>query len=276
MEIFDPQHNPEHRHEGCEFRVDWYMPSRNPLEQAYQRIAPTNTDARPKSLSAVIVSVGHGKQLEFTLPHNLPLLYQLVVVTTSDDQKTRDVVIEWKTKMNSKLDLIISDRCYNGDRSVNKAAMLNDGIKASERPDWIIFTDANCFLSERLPSLMRDFVLNPGCFYYTGRHDINESNLDRWKGGKYFRYAPKVGDSPLPSGYFQLWNRRALAIRDKWPAVCSEQLGGAEGVDTNFVRQWDPSKVILLSEIPVMRIEHAKTFGQQLDPRRTSYRAATT
>jgi hypothetical protein len=265
FEMFDPTNNPAHG-QGKAWDTEFYVEDRE--QQAYLRLPLSNRDLYPRSLSAVIVCVGYARQLAITLPHNLPLVDQMVIVTTSDDLATQEVVKSWEC---SKLKLIISDRCYDNDASFNKGSLLNDAMAAIDRPDWIVSTDADCFLNERLPSMMQDAVLNPGVLYFTDRADLREQDIPRWKAGTFFRKAPPSGITPAASGYFQLFNRRALAIRDKWPNVNSEAFCSAGGVDTYFLHQWisedengkfDFGKVIYLPEIPIQHIEHSKTYGQ--------------
>lgn len=251
---------------------------------------PLYVPPKPRSLTAVVVCVGYARQLALTIPHNFPLVDQVVIATTSDDSETMAVVKSFG-HWDSKIKLVISDRCYDNDASLNKGAMLNDACRAIDNPDWILLTDADVFLNERIPSLMRDFVLNPGVLYFTARHDIAEKDIPRWKAGKYYRQAPPSGLSPAASGYFTLFNRRALAIRDKWPNVNSEAFCSAGGVDTYFLHQWitekndvdqmksvtlddkhmnqfDLSKVIYLPEIPIQHIEHSQHFGQNWNGKR--------
>lgn len=210
-------------------------------------------------LTAVLVCVGYSEQLAYTLPHNKKLCDQIVVVTTTDDIETQRIV-----KLNG-CTLALSDSCYEGNASFNKGRMLNAGCRFVRGSDWVVFTDADVFLDWRLRSLIKDTVMNPGCFYYTNRLDLKRHDVPKYLArDKFFRFAPPSGKNDEPSGYFQLWNRNASAIRQKWPNVCSERFPSAGGVDCHFFQQWDvKTKMIGLPECPVIHIEHSQSWGQQ-------------
>src|SRR5207253_301479 len=139
--------------------------------------------------------------------------------------------------------LVVSDRCYENDDAFNKGKMLNDGLKAIDRPDWIIFTDADIYLSKKLPEYLKTHALNPGVLYGTARYDLDQSNL-------------RDATCNEPNGYFQLFNRRALALRERWPAAMSENFCSAGGIDSWFMQQFPPDKRVQIPELAVRHIPH--------------------
>ena len=260
VEIYDPQNIPEQQENGREYRIDWYM--RDPAAgELLRRVGPSNRDTFARSTTAVMVSVGYGPELEFTLPHNLGLVDHVVVVTTPEDVVTQAVCSQYPT-----VTVIASERCYANQCAFNKGALMNDALMGAQqlwKLDWVIFTDADVLLHPRLPSLMNGWTLNPGVLYYTKRKDILREDVAAWRAGEFVRFAPPSGHNHEASGYFQLFNRLAQATRDRWPAPLSEMFPSAGGVDWHWQAQWPVAKKIYLPEIEVTHLVHSATFGQR-------------
>lgn len=204
-----------------------------------RRVGIGHPSTRPRKLSGVLVSVNYGRQLAETLPRNIGLFDQLVVVTTAEDVATQQLAKQHGAT------LVISNRCYEDDHSFNKGRMLNDGIAALDDPDWVIFTDADITLNPHTRDFLFGHSLNPGCLYFTGRRDrapvenqLGEVNMQ-------------------PNGYFQLFNPRALAIRDKWPKPMCEEFCSAGSIDSWFWQQWPVEKVVLIPELGVEHLSSA-------------------
>jgi hypothetical protein len=200
-----------------------------------RRVGVGNTTAFPKRLSGVLVSVGYGKLLAQTLPHNVPQFDELIVVTTAEDLESQDIAIRCGAK------LVLSNRCYDDDHAFNKGRMLNDALASLSDPDWVLLTDADIFLNTGLRAFILNHALNPGCMYYTARHDRS-----------------KVANQPdsvnmEPNGYFQLFHPRAQTIRGRWPRPMCEEFCSAGSIDSWFWQQWAANKLI---PIPDLKVEH--------------------
>jgi hypothetical protein len=208
-----------------------------------RRVGIGHSSTKPKKLSGVLVCVGYSHQLSQTLPKNVGLFDELVVVTTAEDLPTQALVKEHGAS------LVISNRCFDDDHSFNKGRMLNDGLAALKDPDWVILTDADITLNPQTRDFLFSHSLNPGCLYFTGRHD----------------HAPVANQSDAvnmePNGYFQLFHPRALAIRGHWPKPVSEEFCSAGSVDTWFCQQWPLDKMV---PIPELCVEHeaSRSLGQ--------------
>jgi hypothetical protein len=208
-----------------------------------RRVGIGHRSTKPSKLSGVVVCVNFSGQLAETLPRNIGLFDQFVVVTTSDDQATQDVA---KTH---GADLVISDRCYDNDHSFNKGRMLNDGLATLKNPDWVIMTDADIVLNPNTREFVMSHSLNPGCLHFTKRHD---------RGGA----ASPFGQANMaPCGYFQLFNPKAKAIRGHWPKPLGENFCSAGGVDDLFWQQWPRDKLVFLPDLEVEHIPDGG-FGQ--------------
>lgn len=198
-----------------------------------RRVGIGNSSTRPKKLSCVLVSVGYGEQLAETLPKNIALFDELVVVTSSEDVKSQTLAKQHGAT------LVVSDRCFDDDHSFNKGRMLNDGLAALKDPDWVVLTDADIFLNPNTRDIVMGHSWNPGCLYFTGRHDRT----------------PVAGQADSvnlePNGYFQLFHPRAKAIRARWPKPVCEEFCSAGGVDSWFYQQWPVHNLVGVVELGV-------------------------
>ena len=70
-----------------------------------------------------------------------------------------------------------------------------------------------------------------------------------------------TGINAEPNGYFQLFNRRALAIRDRGPAVMSEAFCSAGSIDSWFLQRYPGDKQIVIPELAVVHIQHEQSAG---------------
>lgn len=198
-----------------------------------RRVGVGNHSILPRRLSGVVVSVGYGDVLAKTLPENLHQFDEFVVVTTHADTQTQEVVRRHGAK------LVLSDRCYDDDHCFNKGRMLNDGFAALDRPDWVVFTDADVFLNPGLRAYVMNHALNPGCLYYTSRRERGEvMHQPAWMNAQ-------------PNGYFQLFNPRARAIRGRGPQLICEEFCSAGSVDSWFAQQWQKDWHVAVPELEI-------------------------
>ena len=123
--------------------------------------------------------------------------------------------------------------------------MLNDGLAALKDPDWVILTDADITLNPQTREHVFAHSFNPGCLYFTARQDRSPVENQ------------PVSVNREPNGYFQMFNHRALAIRERWPRPMSEEFCSAGSIDSWFWQQWPRSKVIFVPEISVEHIASA-------------------
>jgi len=228
--------------------------SEDPVGDAGRRVGIGHRSIKPRKLTCVLTSVGYGDDLAQTLPHNMVEFDEIIVVTTHEDVRTQAVA-----KAHGAT-LVLSDRCFDDDHAFNKGKMLNDGLKAVEDPDWIVFTDADIIMQPGFRDIVMAHAWNPGCLYFTRRLDD---------------HAVEGKDAAVdfePNGYFQLFNARALAIRDNWPSIVSENFCSAGSVDSWFYQQWPREGLFGISDIPVRHIASAHLGenwnGRQQRPRK--------
>ena len=99
-------------------------------------------------IEAVIVCVGYGDFLAATLPENLPLLDDLVVVTSPDDEETRAVC-----RKHSVHHVLSED--HRRDGPFNKARMIQRGFDQIGAQDWILHLDADIVLPRKFRKIPR-------------------------------------------------------------------------------------------------------------------------
>ncbi len=215
------------------------------------RVGEANDSIKPHKLALAIVCVGRAEFLALTLPHNAKMFDEVMVVTDSEDMETRQFVSDFAVDGNRHVHGVPVPAF--GDHAFNRGALLNKGLELLTNPDWIVGTDCDIFLNPCTGDFLRSHALNPGCLYYTKRFDIRIPGLSPEE--------PPDLDYPQhmlkePNGYFQLFNRKALAIRDKWPNVMSEAFCSAAGVDTHFNQQYRHDKQVFVPDLEVAHIYH--------------------
>lgn len=201
-----------------------------------RRVGIGNRSTKPHKLSGVVVSVGYGERLAATLPSNIRLFDEFVVVTSPEDSFTQQIARELGAT------LVLSNRCFDDEHSFNKGRMLNEGLAALKDPDWVILTDADITLNPNTRDYVMENSFNPGCIYFTARQDLS----------------PVPGQQPSvnmePNGYFQMFNPKAISIREHWPRPVCEEFCSAGSVDSWFWQQWPKEKVIFVPDLMVQHI----------------------
>jgi hypothetical protein len=122
-------------------------------------------------------------------------------------------------------------------------------LAALAEPDWILLTDADISLNPRTRAVIGSMDLDLESLYFTRRRDR----------------AP-VAHQPdtinmEPNGYFQLFNRQAAPVREKWPRPMCEAFCSAGGVDSWFFQQWQRDHVHPIPEIGVQHLSSSH-FGE--------------
>jgi hypothetical protein len=202
------------------------------------RVGPDNKSIRPHKVSCVVACVGRGHHLGQVIRHNREQVDELIVVTDADDWLTADIAGAAGTRV------VISQRWREDDAAFNKGKMLNDGLAAIKNPDWVLLTDADVKLPATLADYLRTHSLNPGVLYGVHRREPGQSPME-------------VTVNAQMNGFFQLFNRRCLKLRDAWPAVLSENFCSAGGIDSWFMQQFKRQEMLPLS---VTHLPHGQ-FG---------------
>jgi hypothetical protein len=216
------------------------------------RVSNTNKHVYGKRVAAVVTCVGRAEQLRQTLLWNVGQVDKVYVVTTSTDDATRRLVLG-----HPDAELVVSDRCFEGGDAFNKGKLINDGLRAVHAPDWVVLTDADVLLNRDLKAFLATHALNPGVLYGATRFDVQPGDVVDWLAGRPVNLAFAGKANAEPNGYFQMFNRRASAVRDRWPAVMAETFCSAGGIDTWFLQQFAGGKRHVIPGVPVTHIAHA-------------------
>jgi hypothetical protein len=219
------------------------------------RVGPENRSMFPKKLTLVVVCVGREEQFAKTINRNIKLVDEMVVVTTPDDP-----LLKWIPRAHPKIRVVTSSRCYENNDAFNKGKMLNDGIAAIDKPDWILLSDADVFLNPDTLKYIKSHALNPGVLYGAPRVDLQtEAEVKLYQKLGMMPARPQHPlDEHVANGYFQLFHPRAFAIRDKFPKALSENFCSAGGVDSCFMQQWPREKLCVIPELAVAHIRHGE------------------
>lgn len=253
IELYDPAKHAEQR--SIDRKDNYVAPSGI-------RVSNSNPYVYGKRTALVVTCVGRAADLARTLPRNAGLVDQVVVVTDARDTETRELV--WAMKdLYPHVNFLDADP-HVGDAAFNKGALLNAALAAVRSPDWILLSDADVFLNPRLKPFLATHALNPGVLHGVPRYDVGPENrptllnaLDGQQLPVPILPQPGNGVNAQPNGYFQLFNRRASAIRDRWPNVFPETFCSAGGVDSWLMQQFDRAKVVMV-DMPVFHVAHGE------------------
>jgi hypothetical protein len=234
-------------------------------------------------LEAITVCVGYGDFLKETLPFNLPLVDELVVVTSEDDEETRAVCRKHNLRH------VMSDDHKRGGK-FNKARLINRVLDSIGGQDWILHVDADIVLPSQLRNMLEWAHLDTSCIYGADRQRV--VGWDKWTAlkkhlGAWNNHLHEMGhwfhpEYPMmsrlvssvhgytPIGAFQLFHGSQI-IQDayhvrKYPI----EHGDAARTDIQFSLQWDRRKRILLPEVVCLHLE------SQVSPRGANWNGRTT
>lgn len=221
-------------------------------------------------IEAVTICVGYGDFLAATLPENLPLLDDLVVVTSPDDDETRTVC-----RRHNVHHVLSEDHRRGG--PFNKARLINRAFDQIGGRDWILHLDADIVLPRQFRRLLDWSHLDERCIYGADRQRIVgweewkafKRSVDRWDNhthemGHWFH--PKYpmmsrlvssmhGYTPI--GAFQLFHGTALIDRNYHVRRYPTEHGDAARTDMQFSLQWDRRHRVLLPEVVLLHLESA-------------------
>jgi Glycosyltransferase like family 2 len=221
-------------------------------------------------IEGVTVSVGHGDFLAETLPINLALVDEMVVLTSPDDAETREVC-----RRHSVHCVVSEDHKRGGE--FNKARLIQRGFDQISRSDWVLHIDADCVLPRRFRDLLSWSDLDTRGIY--GFDRCNVTGWDAWqaikqKGGwdnhgyeNLLRFQPDatVGarwvsklHGYVPIGFSQLYFGPESIFRGTHAKRYPYHHGDAARSDVQFALCWDRKHRHLLPEVIVLHLESEK------------------
>jgi hypothetical protein len=220
-------------------------------------------------IEAVTVCAGYGDFLEETLPRNQHLVDDLVVVTTPDDERTREVC-----RRHSVHCILSEEHRRGGD--FNKGRLIQRAFDQIGREDWVLHLDADIVLPRQFRSLVDWAHLDEKCIY--GADRVNVVGWDAWQkvknaawhGHQYENLVSYPKDSEfavrwasklhgyVPIGFFQLFHGSAMIWRGSHIRRYPYHHGDAARSDVQFALQWDRRHRQLLPEVVVLHLESQK------------------
>jgi hypothetical protein len=219
-------------------------------------------------IEAITVCVGYGDFLAVTLAENLPLVDDLVVVTTESDTETRAVCRKHSVHH------ILSDEHERGG-PFNKGRMINRALDQIGAQDWILHLDADIVLPRKFRQLVDWAHLDERKIY--GADRCNVVGWDKWQRlkqyagawdnhahecGHWFHPELQVGSrwvsklhGYVPIGFFQLFHGSDTVRGGYHQKPYRHGHGDAARSDVQFALQWDRRQRAVLPEVIVLHLE---------------------
>ena len=234
-------------------------------------------------IEVVTVCVGYGDFLAATLPENLALVDNLVVVTSPDDTETRSVCRKHSVHH------VLSDD-HRRDGPFNKARMIQRGFDQIGAHDWILHLDADIVLPRKFRQFASWAHLDPVNIY--GADRCNLAGWENWRGlkthvGAWDNHAHECGHwfhptypagsrwvskihGYVPIGFFQLFHGSAMVQNGYHVRQYPLEHGDAARTDVQFALQWDRRNRQVMPETIVLHLDSGESeLGANWSGRKT-------
>lgn len=219
------------------------------------------------TIEAVTVCVGYSDFLSVSLPRNLPLFDRLVIVTTPEDQATREVCRRYGVVP------ILTREFYRDAAPFNKGRGINKGLDQLAHTGWVVHFDSDIILPPSFRAAVRDADLDPECLYGCDRAMVRSFRdwlklLD--SGYLQHDYHCRVNFPPgldvgarwasrehgyCPIGFFQMWHSSADLYRGAHLKPYPTSHNDAARGDVQFAIQWDRRRRHVLPEVVAIHLE---------------------
>lgn len=215
-------------------------------------------------LEGLIVCVNYSDFLSHTLPHNRCHFDNLIVVTDTEDEKTKWICEYYNVRC------IQTDVFYRDGDSFNKGAGISEGLNHLSKKGWVLHLDADMYLPPKTRGILNNLPLDPSKIYgcdrlmcpdYESWMDFIDNPQKIQEGWVYvhltsFPVGVRLAEYENknsgwePLGFFQLWNPIGSGIYD-YP----DKHGFADRTDVLQAKRWERSKRELLPEIISIHLE---------------------
>ncbi len=219
-------------------------------------------------IEAVTVCIGYADYLAETLRVNRPLVDELVVITSPDDDATRGLCKEHSIRH------VISDE-HKRDGPFNKARLIQKAFDQIASTDWILHLDADIVLPQKFRECLEWGHIDERYIYGADRCNVIGWQAWQvvcaggygWNNHRYdsvHRFLPgaAVGNRHVPNqhgyvpiGYFQLFHGSAMIDRGYHLRQYPLRHGNAARTDVQFGLQWDRRFRAILPEVIVLHLE---------------------
>ncbi len=181
-------------------------------------------------IRALTVCVGYDDLLRVTLPHTLPHVRELVVVTAPQDEKTRAYAAGF-----DNVRVFETDAFYRDGAKFNKGLAVEEGFDFLGRRGWILVLDADIVLPADATDRM--IPLSPGRLYTPPRRILEDAA--RWPefaDHKTWDRLPGRKEDRGHYGYFQLFHASdEVLVRRPWYGTAWTHAGRC---DDEFQHRW--------------------------------------
>ncbi len=222
-------------------------------------------------LEAVTVCVGYADFLAETASYNAGLLDRWIIVTTEDDEETREICRV------HDLETVLSNdhrRAAGGmdGGAFNKGRMVDRGLSMLSSDSWRLHLDGDIVLPHQFRRMIEGAHLNPNNLYGCDRMMVR--SWEQWQAVKasgFLGHTHCSVNMPMgidigtrwalsasgyvPIGFFQLWHGSADEWRGRRHRTYPISHGDACRSDVQFALQWDRRNRELLPEIVVVHLE---------------------
>jgi hypothetical protein len=218
-------------------------------------------------IEAITVCVGYADFLLETAKHNIGLLDRWIILTSEDDEQTREVCRVYD------LETVLSDEHKrSGAAGFNKGRMIDRGMDHVSESSWRLHLDADTVLPNRFRQLLEGAHLDERKIYGCDR--LMLTSWEQWQ--KFFQsgwmshthcsinfpLGINVGtrwalasSGYIPIGFFQLWHASSDEWRGRRHRHYPTNHGDACRTDVQFALHWDRRQRELLPEVLVVHLD---------------------
>jgi len=241
-------------------------------------------------IGAVVVCVNYGDILAWTLKENKPFFERLIVVTSPNDEQTKQVCDYFHVRCEMTSAFYMDNRGVVDVMAFNKAAAINHGLRCleEEKPtpeDWYLHMDADMALPPRTRELLQRADLDPSGIYGIDRMMVTSFadyiahlslpmphysqqtfiHLDHFPMGTRIAKMDDGEDGFVPIGFFQLWNPAKSGV----VSYPTDHVNCARS-DMLFAQQWPRKQRHLIPEVVGLHLESENAVkGANWDGRTT-------
>ena len=220
-------------------------------------------------IEAVTVCINYGDFLAVTAEWNRHLFDHWVVVTSPDDDVTREVCRQYQ------LQTLLTEEGYDSGGRFNKGALVERGLQMLSTEGWRWHLDADVVFPSHTRKQLELAHLDPAVIYGVDRIMVRSWN--DWVRLRDSGYVSRPFDNPhevrfppgfevgsrwvvpqsgwVPIGFTQLWH----ASMEEWRRVRVRPYpgnhGGASHTDVRHSLQWDRRRRQLLPELIAVHLE---------------------
>jgi glycosyltransferase involved in cell wall biosynthesis len=230
-------------------------------------------------LEGIIICVNYSDFLAHTLPHSRNQFDNLIVVTDTKDQKTKDVCDFYHVRC------LQTDVFYENGDSFNKGKAINEGLKHLSKKGWVIHLDADIYLPPLTRYILEKLPLESDKLYGVDRlmcpsykewmkfidepEQIQESyiyiHLNRFPIGVRICEYNNFNSGYEPIGFFQLWHPEGSNVLN-YPT----EHDFCDRTDVLHVKKFPRNKRELLPEIVVIHLDsNSSDMGANWQGRKT-------